>query len=104
MTEHGPPTVGFSCSQREIKRGPLPRCALRPDAAAVPADDAMHGGQSDARAGKLRARVQSLECAEQFPGIGHVKTRAVVAHEISRLGSVPLHAELNAGARDFTGE
>ena len=40
--------------------------AFRPDLAAMAADDADHGGQPDASAGKLPIGVQALEGSDRF--------------------------------------
>ncbi|GAB6903768.1 hypothetical protein JCM9957A_68600 [Kineosporia succinea] len=50
-----------SPGKREPERRALARRRLRPDPAAVPLDDAVHGGQADARAGELALLVQPLE-------------------------------------------
>ena len=54
---------------------------IRPHAAAVAMDDALHNRQPDARAFKFVCAMQSLKDSEQFFRILHVKTRAVVADE-----------------------
>ena len=51
---------------------------LGPDPAAVAVDDALDGGQADARARKLRGFVQALKRPEQLVRIGRVKPGAVI--------------------------
>src|SRR5438105_1765111 len=63
----------------EIERGTRARAGLSPDAAAVAADDAVHGGQADAGALEFGRGVQPLEGLEKLVGEGHVESGAVVA-------------------------
>src|SRR5674476_1244706 len=74
--------------QREAEGGAFLHLALGPHVAAVAADDALHGGQTDTRAFELAGRVQPLEGAEQLVRIGHVEAGAVVAHEEGALACV----------------
>jgi hypothetical protein len=50
--------------QVEIHGGPLIHRPLRPDLPVVPVDDALHGREADAGAGKFRLTVQALERPE----------------------------------------
>src|SRR5438093_4748737 len=63
-------------------------------------NDSLHRRQPNARAAKLALIVQPLEWREQIVRSRHVKTRAVVAHEISS-GSISLRErpKFNARAR-----
>src|SRR2546428_9281155 len=55
--------------------------AFRPSPAAVAVDDAAHGRQPDANAGKFALAVKPLERAEQLVGVDHVEANAVVPDE-----------------------
>ena len=45
-------------------------------------NDALHGHQANAGTRKLSSSMQALKSAEEFVGVGHVETGAVVTHEI----------------------
>src|SRR5262245_28140004 len=62
----------------EVERRALIDVRLGPDAAAVSIDDALHYGQPDAGAVEFTVVVETLECAEQFSGVSHIESRAVV--------------------------
>src|SRR5690606_13021081 len=63
---------------REIERGALVDLGLRPDAATVPIDNALHSRQAHAGTGEFLGIVQTLERAKQFVRVRHVETGAVV--------------------------
>src|SRR5207248_11524477 len=65
-------------SQSEVERRSLIDGAFRPDAAAVPGDDASDGGETDAGALEVGSGMQSLEHAEQLIRVLHVEAGAVV--------------------------
>jgi len=65
--------------QSEIEGGAFAHFALRPDFTAVAVDDPLYRGQTDAGAGKLVHPVQTLEGAEEYAGVSHVKADAVIA-------------------------
>src|ERR1700691_3713382 len=71
--------------QREVKSCTLVHFGFSPCATAVFLHDALHRGQSDARAFKVLGTMQALEYAEEFVGIFHVEARPVVANEDRRL-------------------
>src|SRR5665647_528263 len=81
-------TAAHGLGQRKAEGGAFLHLALGPHVAAVAADDALHGGQTDTRAFELAGRVQPLEGAEELVGIGHVEAGAVVAHEEGALACV----------------
>src|SRR6266481_1404848 len=89
----------------EVERRAMIHLALRPDASAVPADDALHGRQPDSCALEFRRRMQALKHAEQLRRIRHVEAGPVVTDEIrqwlSRLRNGP---ELFACARHLGSE
>src|SRR5262245_27821006 len=80
-----------------MKDGTPLRLALGPDPPAMPHDYALHDGQSDARAGELAGRVQTLEHAEQLLREAHVKARAIVAHVIERFAVYNFTEDLHRG-------
>src|SRR5208337_1244921 len=55
--------------------------SLGPDLPTVPVDDALDGSQSDSGAFKLFSQVQTLENAEEFIDILHIKAHAVIFDE-----------------------
>src|ERR1035437_23795 len=85
-------------ADREEKSGPRARFGFRPDAPAVPGDDAFDGGEADPRAFKFGLGVQPLEDAEQPPGIFSGEAGAVVAHRDDGSGvAAGAGKDLNAG-------
>ena len=90
-------SIGFSgfAGQGEAKCCAVIDGALGPDFTPMAVNDPLHGCQTDARATKLALIVQTLEGLEQITRVRHVKTRAVVAHEIGsgavRLGQCRAH-------------
>jgi hypothetical protein len=56
----------------------LDGAALGPDASAVPVNDSLYGGETDACAGEVMRGVQTLEGSEQFFGVLHCEASAVV--------------------------
>lgn len=69
--------------EREVEsRSRIDGC-FGPDAAAVAMNDALHGREADARAGKFCLAMQTLEWAEQLAGIAHVESGAVITDEIA---------------------
>src|SRR5690348_6049775 len=73
--------VSLICSQCEIERCPFAHMRLGPDAAAVPMDHPLHGGQPNAGSWKLAGFVQALEGCEKHSGIRHIKSHAVIANK-----------------------
>ncbi len=70
----------MSLSDGKVNRRPLSFRAFRPDASAMPGDDALDDGQPDAGAGKFFLGVQALEGCEELIGIAHIETGAIVSH------------------------
>ncbi len=85
----------FLVMQRKVKRGALVDSGLRPNAPAVLAHDALNRGKSDAGAGKLFHRMQALKRVEQFVGVFHSETRAIIAYKVSRLAVLNLGTEFD---------
>src|SRR5271156_2910849 len=79
--------------QGEEKNRALTYHRIRPDGSAVALDDTLDDRQADSRSGKFRVAVQTLEGMEQLIGIRHVKTSAVVAHEVHCAGLAFLNSE-----------
>src|SRR6478736_1225909 len=73
----------------KIKRRAFVPFGLRPDLAAVPVKDALHDGEPDPGALKFVRPVQALENGKELVCILHIKSRAIVLHEIGPLHIVP---------------
>ena len=69
-------------SKCKIKRRSLLHRTFGPDPPAMTMNDALHGHQANAGTRKLSSSMQALKSAEEFVGVGHVETGAVVTHEI----------------------
>src|SRR5208282_5278358 len=67
--------------QREEKCRAFVHFRLGPDAAVVLVDDALHGHQSHSGALKIFGAMEPLEDAEQFVGVLHAETHAIVPDE-----------------------
>src|SRR3970040_390525 len=81
-------SIRASFRQRKMERRARVHRALAPAAPAVPGDDALHDGQTDAGALELLRAVQPLEHAEQLVVVAHVEPGAVVLHAIDALRAV----------------
>src|SRR5437588_5867355 len=77
----------------EVEGCPLVHGPLGPHPTAVTIDDALDGGEADARAFELVAAVETLERAEQLSGVSHVEARAIVADEVNGLALLALPTE-----------
>ena len=55
---------------------------VSPNPASVAVDNALHDGQADAAAWKLGSFMHTLKGAKEFLCVGHIKTSAIVTHEI----------------------
>src|SRR6266576_2793286 len=87
--------VRLRVAEGEVKSGALVRLGFAPDTPAVLVDDALHGGQPDARPVELILGVQALKHAEQPVGALHVKADAVVANEDHSMAAMVTLAHLN---------
>src|SRR5687767_15743331 len=87
--------MGGASLEREVKRGASVDGRVGPDAPAVAVDDALYDGQAHAGALIVLGAVQPLEDAEEFIGVLHVKTGAVVFHEIDALPVILPAADLD---------
>src|SRR5512135_1704385 len=65
----------------EIKRCALVDLCFRPDLAAVPADNPLHGSQPDPGTLKFRGCVQALENAKQLACIRRIEPGTVVPNK-----------------------
>src|SRR6185437_3263715 len=100
----GKSTCG-SARQREVKRRSTVHSGLRPDFAAVAVNDALDGGQPDARTRELGFRVQALERAEKLRSVAGIEARTVVAHEVDgAAGPVRSKSEIDLSACLACGE
>src|SRR5450755_3279586 len=68
-------------AKRKVEGRAMLDLGRRPNAPAVPVDDALDGRKSDSRPLELIHRMQPLKGPEQFRRIGHVEPRAIVADE-----------------------
>src|SRR5438105_10385436 len=78
--------------QAEEERCPVAGHRVHPDLPPVPAEDALHDGQPDARARELALVMQALEGTEQAVRIGHVEAHPVVGDEAVLVAIVLHHA------------
>src|ERR1035441_7106715 len=90
--------------EREVKNCALPWLTIRPDPAAVEVDNALHGGQTNARARKLSSLVQASKRSEERARVRHVKTHSVVAHKKHGIAVLLASANLNVRFGAGTGE
>src|SRR5262244_2283395 len=81
---------------RKIESSSLAQRPFGPDIPSVTMDNALNGGESNARAFKFVGLVQPLENTEQLIYVFHIKSHAVVPDENDRLLSV------NAPDLDFS--
>jgi len=72
--------------------------ALRPDRAVVLAHDSHYGRQADPVARKLALAVKPAEREKQPLGMHHLKTSAVISHEVHRDAILLDRPETNPGA------
>src|SRR5690242_19608283 len=75
--------LSVSGGQGEEECRALTDKAFRPNAAAVPVNDALDGSKSNPSAFELFRAVEALERAKQIPCAFQIKTDAVVAHQES---------------------
>src|ERR1700691_4679673 len=68
-------------SQREEECGPFSHRRLAPDTATVTRDDSLYGRQADPGALKIRILVETLEWGEEFVGISHIESSAIILDE-----------------------
>ena len=66
-----------------------------PDTAAVTMNDALHRCKTDASAHEFLGVVQALESAEEFIGVSHIETGAVVPDEKAGFAVLVAHTEFN---------
>ena len=79
---------------------PLPiRLRFDPDAPAVAVDDPLDAGKAHTGALVLVGTVQALKHAKEFVRVLHVKSGAIVFHEVDSLtgGRVARRTDVNAG-------
>src|SRR6266851_5163362 len=78
--------------------------SLRPNPAAMAANNALDGGQTDAASGEILRRVKPLESAEKLVDISHVETGAIIADEVDLVPVLLRHPKLDSRLRLFPGE
>src|SRR5262245_13618362 len=98
--------MSFSCmgsfprrSHREVKGRALLDSGFRPDLTAVAVNDALHGGQPDARAREFLLAVEALKGPKQSRTVGHIEADTVIADEISQLTVSFANPEFDARLR-----
>ena len=72
---------GCGDCEGEIKSGAFVGFSLRPDAASVLVNNALHRGQTNARTFEILGPMQPLENAKEFVLVLHVEADAIVADE-----------------------
>src|SRR5690242_6897969 len=102
-----PGSCGSPSLQCEIESSALFRRALRPNAAAVTFDDALHRGQADPGAFEFGAGMQALERMKELLQVGRIEPGAIVFQEISVRACIRSGAKLDASgffpARELPG-
>jgi hypothetical protein len=73
---------GHRRCQREGEGGTTPDDGIRPHAAAVASDNAVHDGEANPGAGKVRHRMQPLKDAKEALRIGGIEAGTVVLDEV----------------------
>src|SRR3990172_1179547 len=89
--------IVFFSFDRKIEHRAFVHFSLHPYAPAVALDDALYDGQTHARALVLFRAVKSLEHAEKFVHVFHVKAHAVVAHKVNLFLCGLLISDFNPG-------
>src|SRR6266516_1543106 len=90
--------------QGEVEGGAPVRLAVRPDPAAVPAQDALHDRQPEPAALEVGRRVQPLERVEQLVRVPHAEARPVVPDEVDLLAVGPVGPDRDPGRGPPAGE
>src|SRR6185436_584249 len=83
----------------EIKRGSFVHGPFGPNAASMPAHDAIHRCQADPCSFELLLSMQPLKNAEQFVGIFHIEPDTVVADINGCLAVASISADFNLSLR-----
>src|SRR6266480_824551 len=86
---------------REIKCGAAIKRGFRPNTTAVTMNNPLHNRQADAGAFKFLSPMQSLEHAEQFVGVLHVKAGAVIGNEIDFFAVIGCRSYFDQRRRAF---
>src|SRR6266513_2331871 len=97
------PAFTRASSQREVERRTLFDGAFGPDPAAMPVDDAAHGGEPNPGAFEFRRRMEPLKHAEQLVGVAHVEAGAIVLDHEHATAVFLLRRELHARLRLLAG-
>ena len=85
----------------------LPRISIAsnsPNPTAVPVNDSLHGGQTNAGAFELGNPVQALKGSKQFVSIGHIKTGPIITHVKGMMAVITDTAKFNFGLSLLAGE
>src|SRR5690606_33263778 len=85
--------------QAELEAGALARLGFRPDAPAMPRDDAMRDREPHAGAGKVIHAVQALEHAEQLVGVAGIEPDTIVLDAVDDLGALDAPADAHRRLR-----
>src|SRR5205085_10981827 len=72
-------------TEREVKDCSLVQFRVSPDPAIVFADNAMHGGQTDARSFKILRSMKPLEYPKQLVSVFHAESHPIIFNEDRRL-------------------
>src|SRR5579884_1729594 len=91
-------------SNFEIKSRPFFHLYFGPDFSAVSMDDPLNSGQTDSGPLEFAGAMEALKCAEQFIGVGHIESCAVIPDEVKGLSLLLDPAEFDDRCRMIGGE
>jgi hypothetical protein len=88
----------------KVKRRSLFNRSLGPNQTTVTMDNSLNGSASYAGSFKFGSVMQALKCAKQLVDIGHLKTRAIIAHKVGHLPVYFGDSQFYFGRRVFLGK
>jgi hypothetical protein len=81
--------IGLSVGEGERKRRATAQGSVRPYPSAMPVHDALHDRQAHPGPFIVLGAMQALKDTEQFVGVFHVESRAIVLDEVHHLAIYP---------------